>query len=166
MTKELLLQGDQSHRLLLLSSLLLSLLGLISLLLSLSISVGLVILVLLLVVGLILVGLVLVGLVEGSLLLLGELVVDGVVGTVLLGLLEILELGLPDTAESRGRVLGDLRPGGLSAEELHVVGLGRESEVACVGLASKATDVVEVVVVAAEDVRCDESLGVEDWSVC
>jgi hypothetical protein len=127
--------------------------------------------------------LLLVGLVKRRLFLLCKHVVHGVVGTVLLVLLEVLELSLPDATEGRGRVLSDLRPGRLSAKELDVVGLGGHGDAAvgCAGHAGDAADVgradaadtgadvgaAEDVVVAAEaaaaeDVLGDEGLGVED----
>ena len=65
-------------------------------------------------------------LLEGSLLLLGSLVVGISVGLVVVNGLQILDLGLPDTAEGCGRVLGNLGPGGLRAEKLDACGLGGE----------------------------------------
>lgn len=109
--------------------------------------------------------LVLVGsLVKRLLLLLGKLVVDGVVSGILLSLLQVLKLGLPDTAESLSGVLGNLSPGRLCAEELDVVGLGGESLSADTRLAGEAANVAKVVLSATEDVLGDEGLGVEDWS--
>lgn len=55
-----------------------------------------------------------------------RIAVDLVVSGVLVGLLQVLELSLPDFAEFRSRVLRDGGPGGTRAEELYLGGLGGE----------------------------------------
>lgn len=77
--------------------------------------------------------------------------------------LEVLESSLPDAAESRSRIVGNARPGGLRAEELDASGLGGQSSVETTsgaGNAAELTDILECVV--SEDVLGDERAAVED----
>lgn len=88
-----------------------------------------------------------------------------VVSLVVVSVLGVLELGLPDTAESGSWVVSNTGPGGLVAEQLDSGGLGGDGNV----IAVEGTGVAEVAnttEVATEDVLSDKSLRGEYWPSC
>jgi hypothetical protein len=102
-------------------------------------------------------------LIKRSLLLLRSILVELHILRIVVALLKVLKSTLPDTTESRSRVLSDAGPGRLSTEKLDTSSLGRKvvaESTSGTGDTAELADVLESVVT--EDVLGDDRAAIED----